>query len=108
MKPDPIATITIDGEERRVAFDLDCLLRIEQETGKPALEVFSMISVPKGTPDRLVGIMVLRKVPLAVAIDFVAGALNVHADQARVWARAGVLFKAFIDLAPSFCAAASE
>lgn len=106
--PDPIATVEIDGAEKRIQFDINCLLRIERETGRPAMDLLSMMAVPPGTDSGAIAATILRRIPLGVAIDFAAGALNVHADQGRLWARQGVLYKIVIALIPAFVQAAER
>jgi hypothetical protein len=89
----PSVVVKLD-QEYRVEFDVDTLLRIEEQVGRPLLDIAAgMVS---GTA------VVARNVPLATVVGFVAAVTGKHPDQAKLWAGEGKAWPAFVACVPGF------
>jgi hypothetical protein len=104
--PSALVKLTLDTEYN-VEFDVDTLLRIEEQTGRSVLDIAGLlfgadIGGPKG------GYQLLRRVPLAVAMGFVGGCVGAHQDKVAGWVRQGLVFPAFIAAVPGFITAVEQ
>lgn len=104
--PSALVKLTLD-QEYNVEFDVDTLLRIEEATGRPVLDIAGLLIGAKigGKAD---GYQLLRRIPLAVAMGFVGGCVGAHQDKVAGWARQGLVFPAFIAAGPAFFAAVEQ